>query len=459
MLSIADENLIKQSEDNLRFVDGRYETCLLWGIKPTDLKSNFCLARKGLDALKNNFVNNEWFANEYKDIIKEQQSKSIIEEYSRDAKEYFMPHRAVVRTDKDTTKVRVVFNCSSKAKLNISLNDYLKTAPNLNPNVLDVILNFKKFKIAFCADIEKAFLMIGIAAEDMKFLKFLWLSENTNEDYKIMRMTRLPFGYGQLWRRHVDQMRDGGTIIDNGFIRPPPALAISKEADKNGVPEPSKYNSYRTDESISSSKYMVLREVPSVGPAAVYQVTIETNCATIFAKENELIVGVYVDDLLVMSSEVSIIQKFKDNIAATFKIKDLGEIYHLLLIRISRTDDGSMTLDQSVYAGELLETTDMLYAKGASTPLELDIKYTSALKDYTLKAERALKYRQAVGGLLYLTGGTRPDLVFALTYLNQFNNCTRKKRWIDIHHILRYLKQAKELKPSFQDWKGFGSVL
>ncbi|XP_035205974.1 uncharacterized protein LOC118181005 [Stegodyphus dumicola] len=105
-----------------------------------------------------------------------------------------MPHRAVVRTDKDTTKVRVVFNCSSKAKLNLSLNnDYLETGPNLNPNVLDVILNFRKFKIAFCADIEKAFLMIGISEEDRKFFKFLWLSENANEDYKIMRMTRLPF--------------------------------------------------------------------------------------------------------------------------------------------------------------------------------------------------------------------------------------------------------------------------
>ncbi|XP_035233079.1 uncharacterized protein LOC118204891 [Stegodyphus dumicola] len=155
-LSIADENLIKQFEDNLRFVDGRYETCLLWGIKPTDLKNNFCLAKKRLEDLKNNFENNEWLANEYKDIIKDQQSKGIIEECSRDAKEYFMPHRAVVRTDKDTTKVRVVFNCSSKAKLNLSLNDYLETGPNLNPNVLDVILNFRKFKIAFCADIEKS---------------------------------------------------------------------------------------------------------------------------------------------------------------------------------------------------------------------------------------------------------------------------------------------------------------
>ncbi|XP_035229345.1 uncharacterized mitochondrial protein AtMg00810-like [Stegodyphus dumicola] len=140
-----------------------------------------------------------------------------------------------------------------------------------------------------------------------------------------------------------------------------------------------------------------------------------------FNKEKELIIGVYVDDLLVMSSKDFIIQEFKDNIAATFKIKDLGEIHHhLLSISISRKEDGCVTLDQSVYASELLETTNMQDAKGASTPLDLGMKYTTATKDNMLNAEGALKYRQAVGGLLYLylAGGTRPDLAFCY-YLHE----------------------------------------
>ncbi|XP_035215308.1 uncharacterized protein LOC118188897 [Stegodyphus dumicola] len=84
----------------------------------------------------------------------------------------------------------------------------------------------------------------------------------------------------------------------------------------------------------------------------------------------------------------------------TFKIKDLGEIHHLLSIRISRREDSCVTLDQSVYASELLETTNMQDAKGASTPLDPGMKYTTATKDNMLNAEGALKYRQAVGGLL-----------------------------------------------------------
>ncbi|XP_035217443.1 secreted RxLR effector protein 161-like [Stegodyphus dumicola] len=67
-----------------------------------------------------------------------------------------------------------------------------------------------------------------------------------------------------------------------------------------------------------------------------------------------------------------------------------------------------------------------------------------------LNAERALKYRQAVGGFLYLAGETRPDLAFATTYMSQFNNCPYKEHWAGIEYIFRYLKQTKELKLPLQ---------
>ncbi|GIY72108.1 reverse transcriptase [Caerostris extrusa] len=106
------------------------------------------------------------------EVIKYQKEHNIIQECGENEKGYFMPFRAVVRRDKLSTQVRMVFNCSSCAKGNLSLNDCLDQGPNLNPSVLDIILGFRKFKIGFCGDIEKAFLMIGIAEDDKKYLKF-----------------------------------------------------------------------------------------------------------------------------------------------------------------------------------------------------------------------------------------------------------------------------------------------
>ncbi|XP_054724195.1 uncharacterized protein LOC129234242 [Uloborus diversus] len=192
-LTLTDKRIIDRFQSNLKFIQGRYETRLLWKFSPIELGNNFCNAKKRFDELQIILRKDEWLAKEYNKIIEEQERLGIVQECIRTENEYLMPHRNVVRIDKDTTKVRLVFNCSSKLKQNISLNDALECGPNLNANILDIMLNFRKFKIAFNADIEKAFLMISIAKNDRNYLKFIWASDNS-EGYKIMQMNRLPFG-------------------------------------------------------------------------------------------------------------------------------------------------------------------------------------------------------------------------------------------------------------------------
>ncbi|GFX06721.1 integrase catalytic domain-containing protein [Trichonephila clavipes] len=60
---------------------------------------------------------NIWLYNEYKNIVKDQIKENIVEECSShfETNFYYMPHSAVVRKDKETTKVRMVFDASSKA--------------------------------------------------------------------------------------------------------------------------------------------------------------------------------------------------------------------------------------------------------------------------------------------------------------------------------------------------------
>ncbi|GBO05613.1 hypothetical protein AVEN_94051-1 [Araneus ventricosus] len=105
-----------------------------------------------------------------------------------------MPYRSVVRKDKSTTQVRLVFNCSSSKRGDLSINDYLEQGPNLNPSLLDVLLKFRIFKVVFCGDIEKAFLMIGIAEDDRRYLRFLWNTNDKGKEYVVLQMNRVLFG-------------------------------------------------------------------------------------------------------------------------------------------------------------------------------------------------------------------------------------------------------------------------
>ena len=112
---------------------------------------------------------------------------------------HYMPHHPVIRQDRATTKVRVVYDGSAKSKDGgFSLNDCLQTGPNLIAKLLNVLVKFRSYSIALTADIEKAFLMVRISEHDRDSLRFLWLTDPFNVDSAIIhyRFTRLVFG---LW--------------------------------------------------------------------------------------------------------------------------------------------------------------------------------------------------------------------------------------------------------------------
>ena len=80
---------------------------------------------------------------------------------------HYLPHHCVIQQDKQTTKLRIVYDGSAKIKTDsISLNDCLETGPNLIPKLFDVLITFRWHLVAVTADIEKAFLMIGIRPSD-----------------------------------------------------------------------------------------------------------------------------------------------------------------------------------------------------------------------------------------------------------------------------------------------------
>ena len=77
-----------------------------------------------------------------------------------------------------TTKLRVVYDGSATTDTrNYSLNDCLLTGPNLIPQIFDLLVRFRQNPVGMVADIEKAFLMIGINEEDRDMLRFLWLKD------------------------------------------------------------------------------------------------------------------------------------------------------------------------------------------------------------------------------------------------------------------------------------------
>ena len=108
---------------------------------------------------------------------------------------HYLPHHAVIRRNKKTTKVRVVYDASARSS-GPSLNDCLHTGPKFNQKILEILLRFRSYPVVLVADIEKAFLMISVAPNDRDVLRFLWLNDvfQENPDIVKLRFTRVVFG-------------------------------------------------------------------------------------------------------------------------------------------------------------------------------------------------------------------------------------------------------------------------
>jgi len=59
-------------------------------------------------------------------------------------------------------------------------------------------------------------------------------------------------------------------------------------------------------------------------------------------------------------------------------------------------------------------------------------------------SDDALPYREAVGSLMYLMVGTRPDLTFSIGQLSRLVYCYGKENWAAIKRILRYVKGSMD---------------
>lgn len=86
-----------------------------------------------------------------------------------------------------------MYATSSKSKNKLYLNDCLVNGLNWNHDILDIILKFREKKVAFIANIEKAFLEIGINNVDRDYLRFLFSWVTTDENLIWFGMTRVGF--------------------------------------------------------------------------------------------------------------------------------------------------------------------------------------------------------------------------------------------------------------------------
>jgi hypothetical protein len=148
-----------------------------------------------------------------------------------------------------------------------------------------------------------------------------------------------------------------------------------------------------------------------------------------------LIIGVYVDDLIVTGMRAVDIAGFKQEMADRFCMSDLGAFSYYLGIEVKQ-GSGEMRLCQRAYAEKLIERAGMAGCKPCATPMEERLKLS---RNSTAAKVDATLYRSIVGGLRYLTH-TRLDIAYAVGFVSRFMEDPREDHWTAVKRLLRYVK-------------------
>ena len=106
---------------------------------------------------------------------------------------YYLPHHAVMKESSKTTKLRVVFNASSRSSSGFSLNDLLALGPQLQDDLFSLICRFRLYPIALTADIEKMYRQILLSPEDRDFHRILW-RDSPSEPVREYRLKTVTYG-------------------------------------------------------------------------------------------------------------------------------------------------------------------------------------------------------------------------------------------------------------------------
>ena len=151
----------------------------------------------------------------------------------------------------------------------------------------------------------------------------------------------------------------------------------------------------------------------------------------------------YVDDIILASSNESLWTNIKQILMREFSMKDQGILRNFLGLQIDYDrSKGILKIHQSSYIQKILKRFNFENANPSFTPMETKLKLSKS--DFSLKPLHTKQpVRELIGCLMYLMLGTRPDIAFALNFFSRYQDTPSSTLWNYLTRILRYLKATQ----------------
>jgi hypothetical protein len=150
--------------------------------------------------------------------------------------------------------------------------------------------------------------------------------------------------------------------------------------------------------------------------------------------EQRLIVGVYVDDLIITRSSMQVLNGFNKEMCKPFKMSVLGALSYYLGVKVQQSRDG-ITICQGTYERKILDAAGLEESNPSRTPMESQLQLS---RTGDTPVVDSTNYRSVVSSLRCLVN-THPNIAYLVDYVSRFMEAPREEHLVVVKRILRYL--------------------
>ena len=173
----------------------------------------------------------------------------------------------------------------------------------------------------------------------------------------------------------------------------------------------------------------------------------------------KLIIGCYVDDLLVLHDPRNgmfdeFLQSFLKSRGGRFDGRHIGKLEWFLGTKVDQRANGDFAIHQSKYIGDLLDrfipnSDSIAYARRVPYPPSKFKELSEAKSDEEAERVKKLPYLQLIGALLYLATMSRPDLAYHMSVLCSFMQNPSLQCYEAAQSVLLYAGNTREFAIRF----------
>jgi len=182
---------------------------------------------------------------------------------------------------------------------------------------------------------------------------------------------------------------------------------------------------------------------------------------SMFIHDNDIIIAIYVNDLLILESNIFDIKALKLQFAKRFQMKDLDSIKWYLEMHITR-DKAKWTLwiNQSIYIKRVIKLLSMSDCSSTKTSMH----YRCQLKknvywkfkkwvEYQAISEEIESYQSIIETLMWVVCQTWSDIVYAVSKCSRYLMNSTFDHDLAVKQIIHYLVETAQLRLQYKSFK------